>query len=247
MIMTFTIARAVATACLAASLFAPAQAAVVGFTNNPTGNSTDWSNFVASTTASVTAVLDFEAHPLGALNGAFYAGQGVTMSLSAPIFHAVLDVSGVPSGSGTCPCSTGEGPFPASRALVYLDQMTLMLNFASAVSAVGLLTGDHFDPFGTDPIIMEAFTGVNGTGTSLGTAVSFPRNYQLGFSYFMGVASTTNEILSVRVTDGFSGTSDGVDIDNIRIAQLGAAIPEPATLGVLGLGLAGLLGLRRRR
>jgi hypothetical protein len=118
------------------------------------------------------------------------------------------------------------------------------VNFANAISAIGLLTGDHYDPSGGDPITMQAFDGLNGTGTSLGAFQSFPRNYQLGYSYFMGVASSVNEIRSIVLTDAFSGTSDGVYLDNFKIAMVDA--PEPATLGVLAIGVVGMLGLRRR-
>ena len=221
-----------------------ANAAVVGFVNNPTGNAADWASHIAGTGASVTTVIDFEGHPLLALNGSFYAAQGVTMSIASPLYQFVTDVTGVPSGSSDCPCSVGEGPFPLSRALVYGDQVSLTVNFANAISAIGLLTGDHYDPSGGDPITMQAFDGLNGTGTSLGAFQSFPRNYQLGYSYFMGVASSVNEIRSIVLTDGFSGTSDGVYLDNFKIAMVDA--PEPATLGVLAIGVVGMLGLRRR-
>ena len=53
-----------------------------------------------------------------------------------------------------------------------------------------------------------------------------------------------NEIRSIVLTDAFSGTSDGVYLDNFKIAVVDA--PEPATLGVLAIGVVGMLGLRRR-
>lgn len=232
-------------ALLALGTGSAAQSAVIGFVNNPTGNAADFANHLAANGASVTTVIDFESHALGALNGSFYSGQGVTMSIVAPLYQLVTDVTGVPSGSVDCPCSTGEGPFPLSRALAYGDQVSLTVNFANAISAIGLLTGDHYDPNGTDRITIQAFTGVNGTGTSLGSVQSFSRNYQLGYSYFMGLASTTNDIRSIVLTDGFSNTSDGVYLDNFQIAMVGVA--EPATVGVLAMGVVGMLGLRRRR
>lgn len=232
-------------ALLALGTGSAAQSAVIGFVNNPTGNAADFANHLAANGASVTTVIDFESHPLGSLDGSFYAPQGVTMSIVTPFLQTVMDITGIPSGSLDCPCSTGEGPFPLTRALVYGDQVSLTVNFANAIAAIGMLTGDHYDPFGTDPITIEAFTGLNGTGTSLGSVQSFPRNYQLGYSYFMGVASMTNEIRSIVLTDGFSGTSDGVDLDNFQIAMVD--VPEPATLGVLAVGVIGMLGLRWRR
>ncbi len=232
-------------ALLALGTGSAAQSAVIGFVNNPTGNAADFANHLAANGASVTTVIDFESHALGALNGSFYSGQGVTMSIVAPFYQLVTDVTGVPSGSVDCPCSTGEGPFPLSRALAYGDQVSLTVNFANAISAIGLLTGDHYDPSGTDRITIQAFTGVNGTGTSLGSVQSFSRNYQLGYSYFMGLASATNDIRSIVLTDGFSNTSDGVYLDNFQIAMVGVA--EPATFGVLAMGVVGMLGLRRRR
>lgn len=232
-------------ALLALGTGSAAQSAVISFVNNPTGNAADFANHLAANGASVTTVIDFESHPLGSLDGSFYAPQGVTMSIVTPFLQTVMDITGIPSGSLDCPCSTGEGPFPLTRALVYGDQVSLTVNFANAIAAIGMLTGDHYDPFGTDPITIEAFTGLNGTGTSLGSVQSFPRNYQLGYSYFMGLASTTNDIRSIVLTDGFSGTSDGVDLDNFQIAMVDA--PEPATLGVLAVGVIGMLGLRWRR
>lgn len=230
------------------------HATVTGFVSNPSGNSTDWADFVAGTGASVNTSIDFETHPLGALDGTFYeASTGVTMTIVAPLDGgaAVVDVTGTPSGTIACPCSTGEGAFPLTRALVYADQVTFTVNFATAVSGFGMLTGDHFDPYpdslvAPDPMTIAAYDGPDGTGTLLGSFDSLHYSFQLGYSYFMGVASTTNEIRSIVFTDGESGTHDGVDLDAFRIAQITAA-PEPASLALLLAGAAGAIGLRRRR
>ncbi len=228
----------------------PSRAAVTGFVANPSGNSTDWANFVAGTGAAVDTSINFETHPVGALDGAFYEPTtGVTMTINAPQGSQVADVTGIPSGSLFCPCSTGEGPFPLTRSLIYVDQVSLTVNFATAVSGFGVLTGDHYDPYpdslaSPDPITIAAYDGVNGTGTLLGSFDSLHFSFQLGYSYFMGVAGTTNEIRSIVITDGYSGTGDGVDLDAFRIAQIG--VPEPASLALLLTGALGAMGLRRR-
>lgn len=60
--------------------------------------------------------------------------------------------------------------------------------------------------------------------------------------------ATARELALVINLTGLGGTSDNVGLDNLRFGQsVVSTIPEPATLGILSLGLGGLLALRRRR
>ena len=141
----------------------------------------------------------------------------------------------------------GEGRRPFPRILFYRVQAPLPVAFATPVSGVGLYVGDHYDPFGTDAVVLEAFSGANGTGASLGTFTLPSYNFQLGNQVFMGLASATREIGSVVLTDGLAASGDGVYLDNFQIA--GLEIPEPTGIGAVLLGLAvpWLRGRRRPR
>ena len=238
--------------CVSLALAVPSvgQAAPVSFVNNYGGNSGDWATYVSGTGATVDGAVAFNTHPTGALIGNFYAGFGVTMSASSSIFVGVADYTAGFTGTATCPCSVGEGMMPFSRVLLYGDQVDLTVNFTSPVSGFGLFMGDKFDPSGTDPVVMKAWSGQGGTGTELSSLTLTGLNFQNEvYQVFLGFASTVNEIGSVTLSDGYSATGDGVNLDNFNIARLQTeqTVPAPAALTLLGIGLGGLALARNRR
>jgi hypothetical protein len=212
---------------------------------SPTGNYSAWSSQIAILGSGVQTI-DFESHPLGALIPGFY--PGVTMTPSG-------DVNTVTSGAGpgqgntsSTPLSSGEGAYPASNYLFDGGSpSSLTISFGSPVYGAGLFIIDYFNPApGDNPLTLEAFTGPNGTGTSLGVVNSVAYNFQNNNMYFMGIVSTLGDIGSVVFTDVTSNTGDTTGIDNIAFSGDGVMpIPEPSTFVLLGAAL-GVLGLRLR-
>ncbi len=235
-------------ACLLLSAAASASAAVIGYgTSSPTGNAAAWSSAVSGLGGTVST-LDFESHPLGALQSNHYTG--VTLTASG-------DVNTVTNGAGpaqgnifSTPLSSGEGAHPASNYLFDGETPSaLTISFDSAMLGVGLYIIDYFNPDpGSNPLQIEAFDGINGTGSSLGLFSSVAYNFQSNNMYFMGVTSSDNNIRSLLFRDVNSSTGDTTGIDNIVYAKSnGGTVPEPGTLALLGLGFAGLAASRRRK
>lgn len=104
---------------------------------------------------------------------------------------------------------------------------------------------DYFNPAGSNnPLTIEGFDASN---TSLGLFSSVAFNFQSNNMYFMGPTSSAGDLARLVFTDVNSNTSDTIGIDNIVFATDDNQVPEPGSLALIGLGLAGLVGLRRRK
>lgn len=228
------------------------QAATTAFADNPGANSQDWATYVDSHGGIVSFTLDFEAHPLGALQGEFYAAQGVHMTLAASSlsYNAVQDYRNNYNGTvyGYGPNSSGEGLASENRNFAAYNpngSWTLTLSFDQAVMGTGLYVIDLFNGLGDRRTTLAAYDGVDGTGTLLALATAPDYNFQLYNKVFLGVASDTANIRSVVFTNPYPYYGDGIALDDIRVA----VVPEPrtGTLMMAGLGLAGWVARRRLR
>ncbi len=228
-----------------------AQAGVTAFASNPAGNSIDWTNRIASLGGAVNTDIDFETHPLGALQSDFYAGIGVNMALSggALTFNAVYDYRNNYDGTvyGYGPNSAAEGAAAESRAYSAYNpsgSWSLTLNFDQAVLGAGLFVIDLFNGLGDRTVTLSAYDGTDGGGNLLATASAPNYNYQLYNKLFLGVAndSATPSIRSVVFTNPYPYYGDGIALDDIRVA----AVPEADTYALMLAGL-GLLSFAARR
>ncbi len=143
-----------------------------------------------------------------------------------------------------------NGAFATSGAN-YLDSQGLRddhLVFSSAVAGFGFYVTDLSDG-GTAPDQISVIATLLGGGTQTFTTSVTTSNSNANV-FFFGVVSTTPSVLfsQIEILNTFTTEGDVHGLDDLTVGLTSAvSVPEPATMGMLALGLLGALGARGLR
>lgn len=196
--------------------------------------------FVAALAPGTVGVENFEGDPLvGGVIGVAFPPTGVT-GTSTPLANQFASVSGAVDG----------GFFPTSGTNFYRLQTSSNTAFfdlllSAPVTAIGFYGADfsNYQSSGvSSPPIRLSLDG----GSPIDTLNVAPQTIPGGSVNFFGVITDTPFTTIRLINSGL--LSDGIAIDDIIVGQVApAAVPEPASVGLVVAGVVGLLGYARRQ
>ena len=139
----------------------------------------------------------------------------------------------------------GDGAGFGSDSTGFGGATPLMLEFSQPVAAFGAtfvhLENVADDPSFTSPVSMQLFSGLNGTGTLLGTVTDSAGGVKLqgdAFADFRGLWTDSPLIRSAQISS--TTQSGGFLVDGYAISVIPMPTPEPLTLFLVGGGFVGL-------
>ena len=200
----------------------------------------------ATRSIAVPVTFDFEDqvatdnnfNPPGALTTLTMIKGGITATMTRAGGKR-FDITNATAGGFPLPAGQGD------KALSPFFDTTpgaFVVNFSQPLGSVSVLEGD-FQPSDADSLSLQAFSGLNGTGTLLGTATNtLPDNTGSGWLFRSLSLSGLAGAQSVVMDGGSPSFPTSVFFDNLTVN----AVPEPATLCIAG-GAFVLITTRRAR
>ena len=194
--------------------------------------------------ANSTDLLTFSGLKDGQLVGNFYNGGGLA---STPNYGVTFSSNFY----GLRPASQGGSgnflPGPFSNTVIFIlgtmgSSVTGTMNVAS-----GFGSGINFFYTAAFQETVTVWSGANGTGTVLATIALSVNDASCGAVTYCNWTNVGINFSGTAQSVTFSGPANGIGFSDITLGQSTTAVPEPASIYLLGTGLVGFCTRHLRR